>query len=217
MKFKLAKGSLIPYGKFTITNNWLILSLILLIICIFISQCKTSSNTTTINIFAAASLADIFSEIESAYESGNNTIELNISYGGSNVLAQQIIKGAPADIFIPAGIGPSEVLNKKLKRNHTLYPFISNELVLVSHPDHQLKFDSLSGLLKADITRFAMTDPKLAPAGKYSKAALQNNNLWEFLEPKLILAQDVRTTLTYVSSRNAEIGIVYATDAISKP
>ena len=37
------------------------------------------------------------------------------------------------------------------------------------------------------------------------------------MQPKLVLAPDVRAALTYISSRNAEIGIVYSTDAISKP
>ena len=144
-------------------------------------------------------------------------IDLQISYGASNLLTQQIIKGAPANIFIPAGIGPIEVLHQKPNLDIKVHPFISNELVLVSHPDKQLKLKNLYELINIDIKRFAIADPKLAPAGEYSRIALQNNNLWDFLQPKLVLAPDVRAALTYISSRNAEIGIVYSTDAISKP
>ena len=142
---------------------------------------------------------------------------MQISYGASNLLTQQIIKGAPANIFIPAGTGPIKVLHQKQHPDIKVYPFISNELVLVSHPDKQLKLKNLYELMNIDIKRFAIADPKLAPAGEYSRIALQNNNLWEFLQPKLVLAPDVRATLTYISSRNAEIGIVYSTDAMSKP
>ena len=142
---------------------------------------------------------------------------MQISYGASNLLTQQIIKGAPANIFIPAGTGPIKVLHQKQHPDIKVYPFISNELVLVSHPDKQLNLKNLYELTNIDIKRFAIADPKLAPAGEYSRLALQNNNLWEFLQPKLVLAPDVRATLTYISSRNAEIGIVYSTDAISKP
>ena len=144
-------------------------------------------------------------------------IDLQISYGASNLLTQQIINGAPANIFIPAGIGPIEVLHQKPNLDIKVHPFISNELVLVSHPDKQLKLKNLYELMNIDIKRFAIADPKLAPAGEYSRIALQNNNLWDFLQPKLVLAPDVRAALTYISSRNAEIGIVYSTDAISKP
>ena len=87
----------------------------------------------------------------------------------------------------------------------------------MSHPDNQINIANLSELTEVDITRVAIADPKLAPAGEYSKIALQNNSVWEFLEPKLVLAADVRAALTYISSGNVEIGMVYATDAISKP
>ena len=142
---------------------------------------------------------------------------MQISYGASNLLTQQIIKGAPANIFIPAGTGPIKVLHQKQHPDIKVYPFISNELVLVSHPDKQLNLKNLYELTNIDIKRFAIADPKLAPAGEYSMLALQNNNIWDFLQPKLVLAPDVRATLTYISSKNADIGIVYSTDAISKP
>ena len=142
---------------------------------------------------------------------------MQISYGASNLLTQQIIKGAPANIFIPAGTGPIKVLHQKQHPDIKVYPFISNELVLVSHPDKQLNLKNLYELTNIDIKRFAIADPKLAPAGEYSMLALQNNNIWDFLQPKLVLAPDVRATLTYISSKNADIGIVYSTDAMSKP
>ena len=142
---------------------------------------------------------------------------MQISYGASNLLTQQIIKGAPANIFIPAGTGPIEVLHQKPNSDIKVHPFISNELVLVSHPDKQFNLKNLYELIHVDVKRFAIADPKLAPAGEYSRLALQNNNVWDFLQPKLVLAPDVRATLTYISSRNADMGIVYSTDAMSKP
>lgn len=159
----------------------------------------------------------MLNEFETEYELQNNTIDLQISYGASNLLTQQIIKGAPANIFVPAGTGPIEILNKKVNSNLQIHSFISNELILVSNPNTQIDISNISELSKVDITRFAIADPKLAPAGEYSKIALQNNSLWKVLEPKLVLASDVRAALTYISTGNAEIGIVYATDAITKP
>ena len=104
-----------------------------------------------------------------------------------------------------------------MNSNLQIHSFISNELVVVSNHNNQFDISNLSELSTVDITRFAIADPKLAPAGEYSKIALQNNSLWEILEPKLVLASDVRAALTYISTGNAEIGMVYATDAITKP
>jgi len=208
---------LIDSAKIVSAKRLLSICLILVAIFLFGSKCKTYSNEIQITIFAAASLADLLNTFETEYESQNENIDLQISYGASNLLAQQIIKGAPANILIPAGTGPISVLNQKTNLNLQVYPFISNELVLVSHPDTQLNITNLSELANDGIKRFAIADPELAPAGEYSKIALKNSDMWDLLQPKLVLAPDVRATLTYVSSKNAEIGIVYSTDAMSKP
>ncbi len=208
---QIDSAKIIPEQKF------LTLGLILLTVFLLISQCKNTSTEIKINIFAAASLADLLNEFETEYELQNDIIDLQISYGASNLLTQQIIKGAPANIFIPAGTGPIEILNNEMNSNLQIHSFISNELVVVSNHNNQFDISNLSELSTVDITRFAIADPKLAPAGEYSKIALQNNSLWEILEPKLVLASDVRAALTYISTGNAEIGMVYATDAITKP
>ncbi|GIT16058.1 MAG: hypothetical protein CM1200mP37_6390 [Chloroflexota bacterium] len=59
----------------------IIFSVLLIISC-------NNTKTQEITILAAASLADALSEIEKAYES-QNEIDLLISYGGSQMLANQ--------------------------------------------------------------------------------------------------------------------------------
>jgi molybdate transport system substrate-binding protein len=70
-------------------------------------------------------------------------------------------------------------------------------------------------LLSDDVSRIAIGDPSLAPAGSYAREALQGMGLWEQLESKLVYGLNVRTALQYVSTGNADVAIVYATDAAS--
>ena len=63
------------------------------------------------------------------------------------------------------------------------------------------------------VERLAIADPELAPAGAYSKEALIGLGLWEQVEAKLVLGADVRTTLVYVKTGNADVALVYETDA----
>ena len=102
----------------------IIFSVLLIISC-------NNTKTQEITILAAASLADALSEIEKAYES-QNEIDLLISYGGSQMLANQIVHGAKTDLFIPAGYTPLTKLENTAILEK-VYPLLTNSLVLVTH------------------------------------------------------------------------------------
>ena len=164
-------------------------------------------------VFAAVSLTGPINEIIEKFEKDTG-VNVNISFGASQSLAQQIVSGAPASIFLSAGIFPTEFLKK-----HDLYietiTLVNNKLVLALPADNNFIPKSLQDLDNSKIHRIAIANPKLAPAGQYAKEALESQGIWEILEPKIIFAPDVRTTLAYIESGNVDIGIVYSTDVLS--
>ena len=62
-----------------------------------------------------------------------------------------------------------------------------------------------------------MGDFKAVPAGKYGKAALESLGVWSSVEGKVAQAENVRAALKLVSTGEAALGIVYATDAHAEP
>ena len=92
-------------------------------------------------------------------------------------------------------------------------PILRNELVLVTRPD--LVLESLQVLLEPGVERVAVADPDLAPAGRYARESLRSLGLWDDISEKLIRGSDLRATLTYVETGNADAAIVYRTDAVS--
>src|SRR5438552_9394484 len=52
----------------------------------------------TLNVFAAASLTLAFGDIGKGFEAANPGIKVTFNFAGSNDLAAQIGKGAPADV-----------------------------------------------------------------------------------------------------------------------
>ena len=58
-------------------------------------------------------------------------------------------------------------------------------------------------------------DPEVVPAGSYAKEALTNLGVWDSIQDRLSLAGNVTEVLSQVETQNAEIGLVYATDAAS--
>ena len=61
----------------------------------------------------------------------------------------------------------------------------------------------------------ALGEPTTVPAGEYAKEVLTYLGIYGSVQPKAVLAKDVRQVLTYVETGEVDAGIVYSTDAAS--
>ncbi|RWF55809.1 MAG: molybdate ABC transporter substrate-binding protein [Mesorhizobium sp.] len=171
-------------------------------------------------VFAAASMKNALDAVNTACEPDVGEAAV-ISYAASSALAKQIEGGAPADVFISADLDWMKYLSdKKLTKPDTEVKLLGNQIVLVAPKDSSVEtriekgFD-LAGLIGDG--RLAMGDFKAVPAGKYGKAALELLGVWSSIEGKVAQAENVRAALKLVSSGEAALGIVYATDAHAEP
>jgi molybdate transport system substrate-binding protein len=181
-----------------------------LVLTLSITGCAAPGDRLT--VFAAASLTDVLQSLGSDF-SESTGIPVRFSFGGSNTLAHQLAYGAPADLFIAAGAAPMNTLEAQdLLVHGTRRTLLTNSMVLVTRSDGP-RLQQPRDLLSDRVTRVAIADPALAPAGLYAQAALQDLGLWEQLQPKLVLGLDVRTSLAYVRRGEADVAVVYATDA----
>ncbi len=162
-------------------------------------------------VFAAASLNDALTEIGRSHEAETG-VEIAFSFGGSQALAQQIASGAPADLFVTAGEFPIEFLTEKNLVESDPVHLLSNRLVVVVRSGG-MEISSVDQLGTDAFERVAVADPDLAPAGRYARQALTNLGIWDNIKSRLIIGSDVRATLVYVETGNADAALVYATDA----
>ena len=58
----------------------------------------------SITVFAAASLSDAFTELAQAFEAAHDGASVELSFAGSSSLREQILAGAPADVFASANV-----------------------------------------------------------------------------------------------------------------
>ena len=182
------------------------------LIIILSAYSPSDQNTSNILVLAAASLSDALSELQKDF-GRENEITVNISYGGSQMLAQQISSGAPADIFISAGKSPMSFLaNKDLIETPSI-DILSNQLVLATKKSNNIQIKSLEDLNAPVIKNIGIADPDLAPAGAYAKEALNNVGIWNDIQPKLVFGSDARSVLAYLESGNVDAALVYVTDA----
>ncbi|MBE0553752.1 MAG: molybdate ABC transporter substrate-binding protein [Rhodobacteraceae bacterium] len=167
-------------------------------------------------IFAAASMKTALDAVAADFQTATGHT-VTISYAGSNALAKQIIEGAPADIFISAAVNwMDEVEKAGLVADGSRTDLLGNTLVLIAHGKGAAPvaiapgFD-LAGLLGDNKLAMALVDS--VPAGQYGKAALESLGVWPAVEPLVAQSDNVRAALALVSTGEAPLGIVYASDA----
>jgi molybdate transport system substrate-binding protein len=163
-------------------------------------------------LFAAASTKEAVDEVVANFERSHANVSVKTSYGASSTLAQQLIAGAEADLFLSANQAWAAKLDEEglVAKRHEL---LGNELVLVVATGSKIKLAGPADLLSDGVERLALAEPASVPAGIYAKQALEKLKLWDQLRPKVVGAADVRQALAYVEAGAAEAGIVYATDA----
>ncbi len=173
----------------------------------------TSETTESVTILVAASTQHAVTEIAQAFEK-NTGIKIIISSGPSNALANQIINGAPADLFLSANQEWADQLKIEGLADD-VRPMLSNGLVIVVPQGNPAKVREPSDLATVRVKRLALAGENV-PAGKYAQQSLEAHTLYRQLatQGKIVRGQDVMAVLNFVERAEAEAGIVYTTDAM---
>jgi molybdate transport system substrate-binding protein len=193
--------------------GWLTLSLLLMV---SLTGCGTAGNhPKELTVSAAASLKDSLMEIQKNYRQQNPGIKITFNFAASGTLQQQIEQGAPADLFISASKTQVDALEQKnLLVKESRVDLLGNELVLVVGKNNT-SITCIQDLTKASVGKISIGTPGSVPAGKYAQESLTNLNLWDTLQPKMVLAaKDVTQVLNYIEAGNVDAGFVYRSDAL---
>ena len=168
----------------------------------------------TITVSAAASLTNAYTELGKAFEAKNPEHKVEFNFGASGSLLQQILQGAPVDVFASADQATMDKAEAEgMIKKGTRADFIGNGLVLIVPINSDRSFSSLEELTADDVEHIAMGNPDTTPNARYARAAMQKEGVWDKIEPKLVLASNVRQSLSYVSRGEVAAGFVFSTDA----
>jgi molybdate transport system substrate-binding protein len=162
----------------------------------------------------AISMKDAVETLGRRFSETSPGVHLRYNFGSSGDLQKQIEAGAPVDLFISAAQRQMDELEKQgLIVPATRRVFARNVLVAIKPADSALDLARPADLLDARVSRIAIGNPKTVPVGQYTEESLRALGLWERLQPKLVLAENVRQALDYVARGEVEAGFVYTTDA----
>lgn len=158
---------------------------------------------TSVTVFAAASLKAAFTEIAKQ----DPTLDVRFSFEGSSTLVDQLVGGAPADVFASADAQTMARAQQKGLLAHDPTTFATNHLVLVVAPGNPKKITGLNATL--DGRSLVVCAPQV-PCGSASHtlAARVGYTLRPVSEEN-----KVTDVLGKVTSGEADAGLVYVTDA----
>lgn len=164
----------------------------------------------SITVFAAASLTDAFERVADAFEETDPDLDVSVevSFAGSSSLREQILEGAPADVFASANMANMDAV---VEAGAAEAPrvFATNRLQIVvpaGNPAGVVGLDDLAddellvGLCAAEV-----------PCGEFARRALDRAGVRPAPDTN---EPDVRALLTKIEAGELDAGIVYATDVL---
>jgi molybdate transport system substrate-binding protein len=182
------------------------------VLALFLGLAAPGTAAAVPTVAAAADLRFAMDELVQAYAKRTGR-SVRVTFGSSGIFYQQLLQGAPFELFLSADEDYVVRLFKagKTQDSGTLYAI--GRIVLVAPASGGLAVDSqLDGLRRAldmgAIRRFAIASPDHAPYGMRAREALQHSGLWQRLESRLVHGENVAQALQFVTTGAADGGVV---------
>jgi molybdate transport system substrate-binding protein len=187
-----------------------------LLVVVAIFCCAIFSQAQEISIAAAADLSAVFPQVVASFEKETGK-KVRINYGSSGQFLLQIENGAPFDIFFSADVQyPQRLESEGLTQPGTLYKYAIGKIVLYVPNGSQLDLSrGLRTLQSSAAKRIAIANPQHAPYGRAAVEALRKEGLYDSLQSKFVMGENISQTAQFVQSGNADAGIVALSLAIS--
>lgn len=162
--------------------------------------------TGTLTVFAAASLTEVFTRFAEDLEAQNPSLDIVLVFGGSSALAQQLIAGAPGDVFAAADATTMQLAVDGGVVGEPV-PFARNLLALTVPAGNPGDVDALDDLARPELI-VALCASEV-PCGRAADALLLAQSVTPSVDTR---EQDVRSVLTKIELGEVDAGLVYATD-----
>ena len=164
----------------------------------------------TLTVFAAASLTDVFEGFGEQLTADNPDLEIRFNFAGSSALAQQIVQGAPVDVFASADEPQMAVVVDEDLAASDPEIFTSNLLQIAVPAGNPAGVDDLADFARADLA-LALCAPDV-PCGSAAEDLFAAVGVTP--EPDT-LEEDVRAALTKVELGEVDAALVYASDVVA--
>ncbi len=175
---------------------------------LFSSCLEAAVDRDALTVSAASDLTSAFQELGQLFETRTGT-KVVFNFGSTGQLVHQIEQGAPADVLAAANVAFVDELERKgMIIPETKANYARGRITIWLRADSPLRIDRLEDLTGPEITRIAIANPNHAPYGVAAREAMVSAGIWEAIQSKLVLGDNVRQALQYAESGNVDTALV---------
>ena len=180
---------------------------------IFLVTQAEAQQSNKILIAAASDLKFALDSVVNAFKT-KNAGTIDVTYGSSGKLSEQISNGAPFDLFFSADITYPNQLKEKGLTISDIYPYGVGRIVVWSKKINP-QTEGIKSLLQPSVKKIAIANPAHAPYGKRAEEALTYYKMSEATKDKLVYGENISQTAQFVTTGAADIGIIALSLALS--
>jgi molybdate transport system substrate-binding protein len=160
-----------------------------------------------VNVAAAANLRYVLEEIKTAYLKQNPKAKVNLTFGASGMLVQQIQNGASFDLFMAADNEFPLKLKEKGLTTGAMSTYAFGKLAIYSTTLDVEKL-GLGALKDESIKKIAIANPETAPYGERAVEVLKSQKLYDGLKSKIVQGENISQTAQFAFTGNTEVGFI---------
>lgn len=187
---------------------------IFLLLLIVTNTVSRGQNSDAILIAAASDLKFALDSAVAVFKKANPGARIEVTYGSSGKLFEQISHTAPFDLFFSADIEYPLSLKKKGFARSEVHTYGTGRIVIWSKIIDPNK-EQINSLLDKMIKKIAIANPQHAPYGRRAEEALKHYNVYEKMKSKLVYGENISQTAQFVTTGAADAGIVALSLALS--
>ncbi|MDO9074834.1 MAG: molybdate ABC transporter substrate-binding protein [Rubrivivax sp.] len=172
----------------------------------------TAQAQTPATLAAASDLKFAIEEVAARFTADTGH-KLRLVFGSSGNFHAQILQGAPFHLYMSADesyVFKLADAGKTVDRGR-LYAVGRIGIIVPPgsplQPDGELK-DLAAALQDGRLQKFAIANPEHAPYGARAKEALQHAGLWNAIQGRLVLGENISQTAQFATSGSTQGGII---------
>ena len=182
---------------------------------LLLTACQSKSEAK-ITVAVAANMHYTIKELITVYNQ-NHQGKIEVVSGASGKLTQQILHGAPFDIFVSADTHYPQILVEKKATLGTAKIYANGILVLWSAQKDLLPDKAGEMLANEKVKHIAIANPDTAPYGKAALSWMKARGLYENNAQKIVIGESISQASQFIASGNAEVGFTAKSIVLSAP